>query len=49
MRTALFAVLLLAACSDPSLHAGVSLGSGGLSVYPAVSGRVAGARMTVSP
>ncbi|WP_415183315.1 hypothetical protein [Phaeovulum sp.] len=49
MRSAFFALLALAACSDPSLHAGVSLDSGGVSVYPAVSGRVGGANITVSP
>ena len=41
-------VLLLAACSDPSLYAGVQLSSSGVDIYPAVQGRVGGATVTVS-
>ncbi|MDF1620876.1 hypothetical protein [Pseudothioclava nitratireducens] len=50
MKPALIlAFLTLAACSDPALHAGISLDSSGVSVYPAVSGRVGGATVSVSP
>jgi hypothetical protein len=43
-------LLLLAGCvSDPRLNAGISLGTGGLSVYPSVSGRVGPARVAISP
>lgn len=43
-------LLMLPGCvTDPRLNAGVSLGQNGVSVYPSVSGRVAGARVSVSP
>lgn len=49
----LVGVALLAALpgcvTDPRMNAGVSLGTGGVSVYPSVSGRVGGARVSVSP
>jgi hypothetical protein len=40
---------LLAGCSDPHLLAGVSIGADGVSVYPALTGSVGGAQVTVSP
>lgn len=42
-------VLLLAACSDPSLLAGMRISPSGVDVYPAVQGRIGGAMVTVSP
>ena len=50
MKTAaILTLLLLAACSEPRLYTGVSIGPGGVSVYPAVSGTVGGAKVTVAP
>ncbi|MEM8801642.1 MAG: hypothetical protein AAGF55_03820 [Pseudomonadota bacterium] len=47
----LFVLTLLAlpACEDPSLNVGASIGSGGVSVTPSVSGRVGGVGVAVSP
>lgn len=46
----LILALPLAGCvTQPRLNAGLSLGTGGLHVYPSVSGRVGGARIAVSP
>lgn len=45
-----FALCTLAACqSGPYLNAGVSLGPGGVNVYPSVSGRVGGVGVAVAP
>jgi len=41
--------VLLSACSDPALYAGFAVNSKGVSVSPAVQGRVGGATVTVSP
>lgn len=51
MKPALLLVLLLlSACvADPRLNAGISIGTGGVSVYPSVSGRVGPARVAISP
>lgn len=49
MRLALFLALMLAACSDPRLNAGVSIGPEGVSIYPSLSGRVGVIGMTISP
>ena len=52
---ALVMLLALVGCSqgnpvvDPRLNAGVSIGSGGVSVYPSLSGRVGGLRVGISP
>jgi len=52
---ALLVLLALAACSqgspvvDPRLNAGVSIGSGGVSVHPSLSGRLGGLRVGISP
>ena len=46
---ALAALGLLPACENPSLNAGISVGSGGISVTPSVSGRVGGVGVAVSP
>lgn len=35
--------------TDPRMNAGVSVGPGGVNLYPSVSGRVGGARVSVSP
>ena len=48
-KLALIAILLVASCTDPALTAGVRIGAGGVSVVPAVSGKVGGATVTVSP
>jgi hypothetical protein len=43
-------LLLLSACvADPRLNAGISLGTGGVAVYPSVSGRIGPARVAISP
>ncbi len=49
MRAAVCLVLALAGCTDPRLNAGISVGAGGVSVYPSVSGRVGGVGVAVSP
>jgi hypothetical protein len=49
MRTALCLLLVVAGCTDPRLNAGISVGAGGVSVYPSVSGRVGGVGVAVSP
>jgi hypothetical protein len=50
MRGAILAAaLVLAACTDPRLNAGISLGADGVSVYPSLSGRVGGLGVTVGP
>lgn len=50
MRWALVAaVLVLGACEDPRLNAGISLGAGGVSVYPSISGRIGGVGVAVGP
>ncbi|MFN3645318.1 MAG: hypothetical protein ACK4S2_02180 [Gemmobacter sp.] len=50
MKAALVLPLLLAACvAEPRLNAGISIGTGGVSVYPSVSGRVGPARVAISP
>lgn len=50
MRIALAALTLLAACSDPALNVGLTLGSGGVSVRPSVSaGLEGGGRVSISP
>lgn len=55
MKPALLALLMtataaLSGCmSDPRLNAGVSIGTGGVHVYPSISGRIGGARVAVSP
>lgn len=43
------ALLALAACSDPSLHAGVRISPGGVSVQPVVSGTISDVTVTVAP
>lgn len=43
-------VALLAACTDPRLNAGVSLGADGVQVYPSISaGLGGGGRIAYSP
>ncbi|MEY4870982.1 MAG: hypothetical protein RLZZ563_312 [Pseudomonadota bacterium] len=44
-----FALLALAACTDPRLNAGLSLGSDGLRVSPSVSAGLGGGRISYSP
>jgi hypothetical protein len=45
----LLIVLLLSACASPILTAGINIGPGGVSVVPAVSGKLGGATVRVSP
>ena len=46
----LIVLALLAGCTQgPTLGAGIRISAGGVSVHPAISGRVGGARVTVSP
>jgi hypothetical protein len=49
-KPVLFVCLLaLAACTDPRLNAGLSLGSNGLSVRPSVSAGIGGGRLSFTP
>ncbi|WP_413719178.1 hypothetical protein [Silicimonas sp. MF1-12-2] len=48
-KLAFVVLILLPACEDPSLNAGLSISSSGLSVTPSVSGRVGGVGVAVSP
>jgi hypothetical protein len=48
-KLALIAILIVASCTDPALTAGVRIGAGGVSVVPAISGKVGGATVSVSP
>jgi hypothetical protein len=43
------AALILSACSDPRLSAGLSLGANGLSVTPSVSGTVGDGTVSFTP
>jgi hypothetical protein len=45
----LAALLLVAACSDPMLNAGISIGAGGVTVKPSLSADVGGLGVTVTP
>jgi hypothetical protein len=45
---ALIALLVLSACSDPSIGVGFGIGTGGVSVSPVVSGTVGGVQTSVS-
>ena len=49
MKTAALFVLLLAACTDPRVNAGVSLGADGVSVTPSVSARLGGIGVSLTP
>lgn len=49
IRLLLTAALGLSACTGPVLTAGLQFGPGGVSVVPAVSGKVGGANVTMSP
>jgi hypothetical protein len=42
MPRVLIALLLLIACVDPRLNAGISLGGNGISVTPSISGGIPG-------
>ncbi|WP_022704668.1 hypothetical protein [Pseudorhodobacter ferrugineus] len=46
-----FAVMVvgLGACSAPRLNANIGIGAGGVTVTPAVTARVGGANISVSP
>ena len=49
MKTAMILTLAaLAACTDPTLNAGITIGAGGMAVTPSISGRAGGATITVS-
>ncbi len=46
---ALAALLLLAACNDPNLTAGISVGPDGVAVMPRVSGTIGGVGVGFTP
>jgi hypothetical protein len=46
---AAFALLTLAACTDPTLSTDLVLSNNGLSVKPTLSGNVGGATVSVEP
>ncbi len=49
-RLSLFLLLALAACTDPTLNAGITLGPGGVSVTPSLStGIEGGGTLTYTP
>jgi hypothetical protein len=48
-RFALLLILSLSACADPRLNAGISIGAGGVSITPSVSGRVGGVGVSINP
>lgn len=45
----LFVLLALAACSNPRLSTGLTIGTGGLSVSPVLSGNVGDATVSIQP
>lgn len=45
----LICLFTVAACSDPRLNAGISIGANGVRVTPSVSGQVGGATISISP
>lgn len=50
MPRLLLALLLLSACVNPQLNAGISIGAGGVSVAPSISGGVpGGGQITYTP
>jgi len=49
MPRILLICLALMGCTDPRLLAGVSIGSDGVAVFPAISGTVGGATVSISP
>jgi hypothetical protein len=46
---AVLMVLALPGCEDPSLNIGASIGTGGVSVAPSISGRAGGVGVAISP
>ncbi len=46
---ALLALALLAACTDPRLKAGISIGANGATISPSLSGGLGGGRISYSP
>lgn len=48
-RLSIVLLLALPACEDPQLNIGASIGSGGVSVTPSVSGRAGGVGVAISP
>ena len=48
-KFAVLALLALPGCENPQLNVGASVGTGGVSVYPSVSGRVGNVGVAVSP
>lgn len=48
-RLSIVLLLALPACEDPQLNVGASIGSGGVSVTPSISGRAGGVGVAVSP
>ncbi len=48
LLTALFLLTALTACTDPRIGANFGFGAQGLKVSPSLSGRVGGARLSIS-
>lgn len=48
-KLGILALLALPACENPRLNLGASIGAGGVSVTPSVSGRVGNVGVAVSP
>lgn len=48
-RLSIILLLALPACEDPQLNIGASIGSGGVSVTPSVSGRAGNVGVAISP
>lgn len=48
-RLAFAVMFLAAACSNPRLNAGLSIGPGGVDVTPSISGNVGGMGVSVTP
>lgn len=46
---AVFALLALSACTDPSLSADMVIGPGGVSVNPVLSGTLGNGRLSIQP
>lgn len=45
----LILILLLTACTDPRLGAGIGIGPNGASIRPVISGAIGGGRISYSP
>ena len=48
LLAALLLLTSLTACTDPRLGANIGIGPGGMSLSPSLSGRIGGARLSIS-